>query len=143
MQPFIWWIVVGLILIGSEVITGTLYLFFIGLACLITSVLAYYDFSFLAQTILFTLLSLFSVYVVYIKNKSKSKSKITINSDSNSNNLDIGQVVNVEHWNKGITTVHYRGCRWQAKYYDDNIDAAKTGRHTIVSMQGNILIIKP
>ena len=58
-------------------------------------------------------------------------------------NLDIGQSLTVEHWRAdGTAQVRYRGADWAVQLQGDPA-SAQPGRHTIVALQGNTLLVSP
>lgn len=57
MELYLWWVVIGIIFIIMEFFSPTLFFLNFGLACFITSIFVYFDFSQIVQAIIFLLSS--------------------------------------------------------------------------------------
>jgi len=137
MSIFIWWIIIGLALIIAEMLTGTLYLIFIGIGFLLTSILAHYNVVFIYQIFFLSIFSIISIYLVHRRNKKFQSDKIDLN------NFELGKSVFVQDWHGNNTRVLYKGAYWEAQYVPQiNYPSPIAGEYSIIDMQGNLLLIK-
>lgn len=161
----IWWILCGL-LIAIELTVGTLYLLLIATGAALAAVLGYFELSFSIQIVAAALLSVISCGVLYAWRKCQPSSAAEL---ENSNTLDRGQIVMVHEWQSDHTAlVHYRGAQWQArllqhKLHSTGVNSPATsssssypaalrmpsvkqipasGAHSIVAVEGNVLILQ-
>lgn len=116
MEHYVVWMLVGLILIGVEITTGTFYLLVLGIAALFTSLIAYLGLGLFVQALTAGIVSIIGVVIV---NKWRKGNK----SIKGSNNTDIGQTVIFLSWiseDGRIARVKYRDTNWEAEVLSDN-----------------------
>jgi membrane protein implicated in regulation of membrane protease activity len=110
MDIFLLWLGLGLVLIVVELLTGTLYLLFLGLAALVTAAVAFLGVGFWAQAMVAAGCSVAGVLWV-------NRHKRTINAKPMPS-LDAGQPVVLESWVDqagGRARVRYRDAFWDAR----------------------------
>ncbi|MGE0762259.1 MAG: NfeD family protein [Bdellovibrionales bacterium] len=102
-----WWLILGGVLLASEMFTGTFYLLFFGFAAVATAVVANFESSLVLQISIFGILALLGVWYV---RKSGFKSK------SSGFESDLAQVITLSHDLKAGQegTVQYQGAPWTA-----------------------------
>jgi len=105
---WLWWIV-GVTLIGAELVTGTFYLFAMGVACLLGGATAWLGASVPTQLLIGGALSLIGSYAAHEWRKRKG-------TPAPQPGLDVGQRVQVQIWHEdGTARVAYRGTQWSAE----------------------------
>ena len=112
MQPALAWLLVGLMLVVVELMTGTFYLLILGIAAGIGSLIAYLDQPFWMQAVIAAIAAIIGGVLVhrYHSAANASSPKDTAN--------DIGQTVTIASWvsePQRIARVHYRGTTWDAE----------------------------
>ncbi|WP_204319017.1 NfeD family protein [Pelistega ratti] len=137
---WVWFVLAGICL-SLELMLGSFYLLFLTVGLLVGGIVAWIDMSIYWQLFAFALTAILCVYVFKLFGISKHGSTKTATSDVNVN-LDIGATVEVTQWSHRQTTVHYRGAQWKAML-EDSITAEVIGQHTIVDIQGSMLILSP
>ena len=111
------WLIAGLILIGTEIATGTFYLLVLGIASLVAALVAYLGMNILIQAVTASVISVVGVFIV---NKWRKQHKST----PGSNNTDIGQTVIFLSWiseSSRIARVKYRDTNWEAEVLADTV----------------------
>jgi len=133
-----WWIVCGL-LVAVELGTGTFYLLMLALGCAAGALAAHLGLSGNAQVVTAALLGGAAVTAWHFKRERSGSAKpAQANPDVN---LDIGQTVQVEHWQAdGSTQVRYRGAEWQARFQGS--DTPAPGPHVIRAIEGSRLLLE-
>ncbi len=114
METYWWWAVVGIALIISELITGTLYLLVIGVAALAGGVVAYAGSSFWLQSVIAAAVAIAGVILVTRYRRTQSSSPSVA--------LDVGQSVVLDSWineEDRLARVRYRNALWDAKLLDE------------------------
>lgn len=105
---WVWWIL-GMILIGAELVTGTLYLFAAGVAFLVCGLLAWLGASLPIQLLVVGVLSFVGSYAAHRWRTHNAPAEPQ-------QSLDIGQSVQVQRWlDDGTARVVYRGTQWSAE----------------------------
>jgi membrane protein implicated in regulation of membrane protease activity len=112
MQPALAWLLVGLLLVVVELVTGTFYLLILGLAAGIGSLVAFLGQPFWIQALIAAIAAVVGGVLVYRYHRAANATspKDTAN--------DIGQTVTIESWvseSQRIARVHYRGTVWDAE----------------------------
>ena len=112
MQPALAWLLVGLMLVVVELMTGTFYLLILGIAAGIASLIAYLDQPFWMQALIGAIAAIIGGVLVH-----RYHSAANAGSPRNTAN-DIGQTVSIASWvseAQRIARVHYRGTTWDAE----------------------------
>ena len=105
---WMWWIL-GVVLIGAELLTGTFYFFALGLAFLACGAIAWLGATLPVQLIAASVLGLIGVYVAHHWRQHRG-------TPPAQPGLDIGQSVVVDRWQPdGTARVTYRGTQWTAE----------------------------
>ncbi|GIK44744.1 MAG: hypothetical protein K8L99_32805 [Anaerolineae bacterium] len=104
------WSMVGLLLTGIELLTGTFYLLVLGIGAFAAAVAAYFGGGFAVQILVASITAIAGWGAVrWYRQKGPA--------NDGSNDFDIGQMVTVESWvdqAAGIVKVRYRGAQWDA-----------------------------
>jgi membrane protein implicated in regulation of membrane protease activity len=114
MEHSLAWVMVGLLLIITELLTGTFYLLMLGIAGFGAALAAWLGFAFGVQAIVFVVVSGVGCYAVYAyraRNQAQQMAPI-----------DAGQPANFESWVDqagGLARVRYRGASWDARVDGD------------------------
>jgi len=104
------WAMVGLVLVITELLTGTFYLLMLGIAGFGAALGAWLGLDFGPQAIVFALVAGIGCYGVHVyraRNRAKQMAPI-----------DAGQPANFENWvdqAAGLARVRYRGASWEAR----------------------------
>lgn len=121
MEAYWWWTMGGIALIIAELITGTFYLFVIGVAALAGAAAAYMHQSFWVQAVVSAAIAIAGVILVTRFRQSQgSKPDVS---------LDVGQSVILDGWvneRDRLARVRYRNALWDAKVLDE--PGAEAGR---------------
>ena len=105
---WLWWIL-GVIMIGAELVTGTFYLFAIGVACLLGGLTAWLGASMPTQLLVAGALSVAGSFAAH-------QWRIRKGTPESQPPLDVGQSVQVQMWHQdGTARVVYRGTQWTAE----------------------------
>lgn len=129
-----WWIV-GVALIGAELVTGTLYFFAIGVALLVCGLIAWLGASTPVQLLLAAVLALGGTFAAHRWRTRRLEPKPQPP-------LDVGHSVEVELWHPdGTARVIYRGTHWDAELARPDAGRART--MYIVGTRGSTLVIAP
>lgn len=133
MAPYIYWIILALVLLGVEMATGTFYMLVLSLAMALGGVLALAG---LALPLQMTLVGLAAVIGTALLRRVRSGRPDNAKHDS----LDVGQSVRVLAWKEdGTARVHYRGADWDAE--PESADMPRDGVFYIKATQGSKLIL--
>jgi membrane protein implicated in regulation of membrane protease activity len=129
----LYWTIAAFILIIVELMTGTFYLFVMGIAAFAGAGLAYYGFSFPMQAAGAAAVAALGVVLVYRRHARGSSTSV--------NAIDVGQPVTVESWidkDQGLVRVRYRGALWDARIAGES---GAAGVYYIRRVEGNLLHI--
>ena len=129
---WMWWIM-GLALIGAELVTGTFYLLAIGVAFAVGGLAAWLGAEPPAQLLLAGVLAVAGSAVAH-------RWRLRRGTPPAAAPLDVGQAVQVQHWNPdGTARVLYRGTHWDAEL----AQAGNTRERTmyIVGIRGSTLLL--
>jgi len=108
------WAVIGMILVITEMLTGTFYLLMLGIAGFGAALAAWLALGFGAQAIVFAAVAAVGCYGVHVyraKNQAQQMPPI-----------DAGQPASFESWvdqGSGLARVRYRGASWEARVEGD------------------------
>jgi membrane protein implicated in regulation of membrane protease activity len=138
--PTLWWLLAGGLVV-VELLTGTFYLLMLALGAGAAALAAHLGVATTAQVLCAALVGGGATAVWHLKRMRAPRSAP---AESNVDvNLDIGQAVDVSHWEPdGSTRVHYRGAAWSARLAS-GAGPASPGRYTIVAVRGNQLELAP
>ena len=106
------WLVLGLLLITVELMTGTFYLLVLGLGALIAAALGFLGGSFSAQALGASLVTVVGIVAVNRLRRNNNNAQPAM-----SDYIDFGQPVVFERWTNeaaGLARVSYRGTTWDA-----------------------------
>jgi membrane protein implicated in regulation of membrane protease activity len=133
MAPYVYWIVLALILLGAEMATGTFYMLVLSVAVAIAGLAALAGWE---PYIQMTIAGIAGVAGIVILRRIKSSRPAAANND----NLEIGQPVRVIVWTEnGTARVHYRGAEWDAEPESSHTPHEPT--LYIKAMRGSTLIL--
>jgi membrane protein implicated in regulation of membrane protease activity len=133
MQPALAWLLIGLMLVVIELMTGTFYLLILGIAAGIGSLIAFLDQPFWMQALIAAIAAVVGGVLVY-----RYHSAANASSPKDSAN-DIGQTVTIESWvnePKRLARVRYRGTVWDAEVLGDDRIEPDTLLY-VVAMEGS------
>ena len=133
------WVIAGMALAISEMLTGTFYLLMLGIAAFGGAIAAYVGLEFGAQAVVVAVLAAAGCYGVHAYRAKNRAAQMTP--------IDAGMPASFENWIDPATRlarVRYRGASWDARV--DGTDALEPGAMVYVaSTDGNTLkvIAKP
>jgi membrane protein implicated in regulation of membrane protease activity len=129
---WMWWIL-GVVLIGAELLTGTFYFFALGLAFLACGAIAWLGATLPVQLIAASILGLIGVYAAHHWRQRRG-------TPPAQPGLDIGQSVVVDRWQPdGTARVTYRGTQWTAELARPDVPRQPT--MYIVDTRGSTLVL--
>jgi membrane protein implicated in regulation of membrane protease activity len=114
MEHSLAWAMVGLLLVITELLTGTFYLLVLGIAGFGAALAAWLAFGFGAQTIVFVVVSGVGCYAVHAYRARNQTQQMP--------SIDAGQPASFENWvdqASGLARVRYRGASWEARLESD------------------------
>ena len=103
------WLVAGIVLIVTELVTGTFYLLVLGVAALLAAAVAYGGGGFLIQVIVAGAIAIAGVF--WIRGRRRAMARPAMPS------LDVGQPVTLDSWinrDDRLARVKYRDALWDA-----------------------------
>ena len=110
MEHSLAWVMAGLLLVITELLTGTFYLLMLGIAGFGAALAAWLGLGFGAQAVVFVVVSGAGCYGVHIYRAKNRKQQMAP--------IDAGQPANFENWvdqAAGLARVRYRGASWEAR----------------------------
>ncbi len=129
MQSYVIWVIVGLVLVTIEMMTGTFYLLVLGAAAFAAALTAYLAWPFLSQVLVAAVVAVVGVVAVNRWHRIKRA------ASGPERSLDIGQRVEFESWvdeRARLVRVKYRGASWDARL----IDEAKLHANDVLTICG-------
>jgi membrane protein implicated in regulation of membrane protease activity len=133
MQAHFLWLIVGIVLIIAEVMSGTFYLLFLGIAALVGAAIAFLGAPFWAQALVVAAVAVAgAVWVRRHRQSIESKPMAA---------LDVGQHVTFESWVSQadrVARVQYRDAQWDAAVEGECRGEAGEILH-IVAVEGSML----
>lgn len=139
-DAFLTWVILGVILTVVEIITPTFFVFWFALGAFASSVLAYFNFSILFQTITFVVVS--GILVILTRPLAKkfmgsSEREITVDEIIN----EVGTVVkDIRPGSSGVVKIGSE--EWRAiSRYDGVI--RKDSKVRVLKLEGTTLIVEP
>jgi len=134
----IWWLLAGAAVV-LELLTGTFFLLMLAVGLVAGALAAHAGLDLTGQLLSAALVGGGAV-ALWQRWRARHPAQSERNPDIN---LDIGQSLTVEHWGSdGTAQVRYRGADWAVQIQGDPA-SAQPGRHTIVALQGNTLLVCP
>lgn len=137
-----WWILAGL-LVGAELLSGTLYLLMLALGAAVGGVAAWLGIGLIAQMVVAACAGGAAALAWYARQRHRAARP----ADSDAlppglGHLDVGEQVQVSHWHAdGTARVHHRGSEWRARLADPQ-GAPQTGPHRICAIDRNQLVLE-
>ena len=113
MEQWLLWVIVGMVLVIAELVTGTFYLLVLGVGALAAAVVAWAGGNELIQVLMAGAVAIGGAWFVHHWHEAHRKS-----DEGRANFLDRGQPVVLEGWSNesaGIARVKYRGTSWDAR----------------------------
>ena len=136
MSGYVWWFVLGFGLLVAELLTGTFYLMVIALAAGAAGVAALLGAGLPLQLLVAAVIG-FGGSLWLRKTRGLHPA-----GASDLQNMDVGQVVRVEHWSASRTArASYRGALWDVELAAGEQPAP--GEFVIHDIQSNRLIVAP
>lgn len=132
MDPYLLWVVIGIVLIIVEMLTGTLYLLVLGGAALAAAAAAYLGQSFWVQAVIVAAVAVVGVILL--------KRFRSVAQPASGQGLDIGQTVVLDAWISeadGLARVQYRNAQWEAQVTGERVPGGKV--FYIHAVDGNTL----
>ena len=136
MDNYLIWLILGLVLLGVEMMIGSIYLLALVAGCAIACIFAFMGTTFTVQCIVAAVVAIAGVIAAFVFRRNIRK-KLTPNQDCD--NLDKGQIITVEKIDSdGGATVSYRGSLWKAFAKEGKLEA---GIYHIEKVDGTRLIL--
>lgn len=133
METYVYWILLALVLVGLEIVTGTFYLLVIGIALAVGGAAA-------ALGLVLVWQFVFSAVTGVVGTVMLRRWKSSQASKSPEVGLDIGLPVKVIKWNDdGSARVLYRGAEWDAEL--ESADTPREGTLYIKAVHGSGLVL--
>ena len=133
MQAYVWWWIVGAVLVGVELTTGTFYLLVYGVAAVAAGIAAWLGLGWGAQFIAAAIIAVLGTLAL------RHWKRDTGHPESTVQDMDIGQLVQVETWQAGRGQVKYRGALWDAEAESLETDTSRPLR--IRAVRGTLLVL--
>jgi membrane protein implicated in regulation of membrane protease activity len=138
-ESTLWWLLAGAT-VGLELMIGTFYLLMVALGLAAAAIAAHLGMPIPAQMIAAALVGGGAVVLWYFVKKRRPGDPSP--RADRSVNLDIGEVLQIAHWNPdGTATVQYRGAAWTAIHRPGVTPSA--GMHRVAELVGNRLLVDP
>ena len=136
MSGYVWWFVLGFGLLIAELLTGTFYLLVIALALGTAGVAALLGAPFPLQLLVAAVIGFGGS--LWLR---KSRGMRPAGADDPLQNMDVGQVIRIEHWAaNGTARASYRGALWDVQLANGEATPAP-GDYVIRDIQANRLIV--
>lgn len=133
-----WWLLTGA-LVAVELLTGTFYLLMLAIGAAAGALAAHLGLSLTAQIVVAALVGAAAVVGWYLHSRRRPGDPSV--RSLRSVNLDVGEVLNIEHWNAdGTATVKYRGASWTVIQRPGN--APVPGAYRVTELVGNRLLVE-
>ena len=135
----LWWLAAGAAVI-VELLTGTFYLLMLTLGLAAGALAAHAGLGLAAQLLVGAAVGASTITAAYLYRRGRPGDPPA--RADRSVNLDVGEVVQIEHWNAdGTAQIRYRGAQWTAVYRGPATPQA--GRHRVVELEGSRLLVEP
>lgn len=133
-----WWLLTGA-LVAVELLTGTFYLLMLAIGAAAGALAAHLGLSLTAQFVVAALVGAAAVVGWHLHSRRRPGDPSV--RSLRSVNLDVGEVLNIEHWNAdGTATVKYRGASWTVIQRPGN--APVPGSYRVTELVGNRLLVE-
>ena len=133
MDPALAWAILGLVLVITELMTGTFYLLMLALAAFGAALAAYFGQAFPLQSIVAAVVAAVGCYGVHLYHARHVTQKMAP--------IDTGMPASFENWidaGARLARVRYRGASWDARV--EGSEALEAGAHLYVTAtEGNTL----
>jgi len=133
MDPALAWAIAGLVLVITELVTGTFYLLMLAVAAFGAAAAAYLGQAFPVQSVVAAVVAAAGCYGVHLYRAKSSKEKMPP--------IDTGMPASFENWidvGARLARVRYRGAGWDARV--EGSDALEPGALLyVVTTEGNLL----
>ncbi|QBE65750.1 NfeD family protein [Pseudoduganella lutea] len=137
MADWIMWLIVAGALVALELFSGTFYLLMLALGALAGALVAALHVDVPGQMLAAALVAVIAT-VLLRRRRRNEPARVDAARDPNVN-LDIGQPVQVPHWNGHTARVMYRGALWDVELAPGA--PAEAGTFTIREVRGSTLIV--
>ncbi|SEN10842.1 Membrane protein implicated in regulation of membrane protease activity [Duganella sp. CF517] len=131
------WLAVAGALVALELFVGTFYLLMVALGALAAALVALLRIDMPVQMLAAAIVGVVATLLLR-RSRFGKRTKLDAMRDPNVN-LDIGQAVQVAHWDHGAARVMYRGAQWDVELAPGA--AAQAGRFIIREVRGSTLIV--
>jgi membrane protein implicated in regulation of membrane protease activity len=138
MSAYAWWWIAGFALLIVELMTGTFYVLMIALALGAGGLAALAGAGFALQMVVASLVGIGATWLLRRHRFGKIEQSQDASTDP-MQSLDIGQTVQVKHWENGQARVTHRGSAWDAVMADG--EAPVSGTLKIVEVRGTRLTL--
>jgi membrane protein implicated in regulation of membrane protease activity len=136
-QSSIWWVIAGAA-VAFEMISGTFYLLMLAIGLAAAAVSAHLGADTTTQLWVAAIVGGGAVSAWHfrqVRKPAEPPAQANVNV-----NLDIGEIVQVDHWKAdGTADVQYRGARWTAIHRPGVTPG--TGAHRVAELMGNRLLV--
>jgi len=133
MEPALAWAIAGLVLVITELVTGTFYLLMLAVAAFGAAAAAYLGQAFPVQSVVAAVVAGAGCFGVHLYRAKSSKEKMSP--------IDTGMPASFENWidaGARLARVRYRGASWDARV--DGAEALEPGALLyVVATEGNTL----
>jgi len=133
MDPALAWAIVGLVLVITELVSGTFYLVMLALAAFGAAAAAYFGQGFPVQSIVASVVAAAGCYGVHLYRAKSAGQKMAP--------IDAGMPASFENWTDAgarLARVRYRGASWDARV--EGSEAVEPGALLyVVTTEGNTL----
>jgi membrane protein implicated in regulation of membrane protease activity len=137
-ESTLWWLLTGTA-VAVELVTGTFYLLMLAIGLAAGALAAHTGAPLAAQLIAAALVGGGAVLGWHLKRGKRPDEPIA--SANRDVNLDIGEVVHIDAWNRdGTASIKYRGANWTAIPVEGAI--LVTGPHRVREVVGNRLVVE-
>jgi membrane protein implicated in regulation of membrane protease activity len=137
MADWIMWLVAAGVLVALELFSGTFYLLMVALGALAGASVAFLRIDLPGQMLAAAIVGILAT-VLLRRSRFARTTRLDAARDPNVN-LDIGQTVQVSHWDNGAARVMYRGAMWDVELAPGA--PAQAGIFTIRAVRGSTLIV--
>ncbi|QCB45490.1 NfeD family protein [Hydrogenophaga sp. PAMC20947] len=132
-----WWLLTGA-MVALELFTGTFYLLMLAIGMAAAALAAHAGLSTTGQLLAAALVGSAAVVLWYLKKKRHDGDPSA--RAMRSVNLDVGEVVQVDHWQPdGTASVKYRGAQWSVMVREGVHPSP--GPHRVAELIGNRLLV--
>lgn len=134
MESYLWWWILGAVLVGIELTSGTFYVLVYGLAAGVAGIAAWLGAGLAAQLLVAGAIALLGTLALRQWKRGTALPGFTAQQD-----MDIGKPVQIESWQQHRGQVKYRGAVWDAEAESAEVDPARP--LVIRAVKGNILVL--